>query len=168
MFSVRLQHICRTVFFFFSNTIFDFELHVPWLSHQRWLISLIVLFLPFLFPLLFSFSSFPLVSSENGSLHAGTMWHRVPGLCLRENHQGEHGQCGLWKLHQVGDTHTHTRVQHQKYTVMKHVLGGHTKVQSNIYSSMWVKKGVNKWSLYEFTEVGLHTYEWKPHTVSTV
>lgn len=47
----------------------------------------------------------PPSSPENGSDHAGTVWHRVPGLRLRENHQGEHGQPGLWRLHQVWDTH---------------------------------------------------------------
>lgn len=43
--------------------------------------------------------------SENESDPAGTMWHGVPGVRLRENHQREHWQPWLWWLHQVRDTH---------------------------------------------------------------
>lgn len=56
------------------------------------------LFLSFLFLLFFS--------SEGRSLHAGSVWHRVPGIHLWENHQGEHRQSRMWRMHQVW----HTRV----------------------------------------------------------
>lgn len=57
-------------------------------------------------------TSLPFVSSsrsENESDPAGTMWHGVPGVRLRENHQREHGQPWLWWLHQVRDTHADVR-----------------------------------------------------------
>lgn len=58
------------------------------------------------FLLIFSSSFLPLLfSSEDGPSHAGTMWHRVPGLCLGENHQRKHGEHRLWRLHQVRATH---------------------------------------------------------------